>query len=105
MRIEYDTCYELPDSGDRGERAAGGVAADGEPRRVDTVVGGACAQNFDGRACIVERGGKWMLRSEAIVEGEYTAGPKVGERLRNGGVRVEVTRDEPSAMQIEHAGQ
>ncbi len=104
QQLERDgrAALDLGELADHGrEVAAGAVAADGETFRIDAELGGVGGDVACGSETILHRGGKGMLRREAVVDRDDAAEAAVREAAREVVMAVEIADHETAAV-IEH---
>jgi hypothetical protein len=90
---------------DRGEIAAGAVAADGEARRVEAEAAALARGEFDGGDAILDRGGKAVLGRQAVVEREHDAGRFLRQLPADRVVRLDIADAPAAAMKIKQCRQ
>ena len=85
----------------RGEIAAGAVAADHQPRRVDAELFGIAGDPFRRRDGVVDGGGKFVLGRQAIIDRDHDQLAFIGELAAHHVVGIEIA-DHPAAAVKEH---
>ena len=85
----------------RGEIAAGAVAADHDPRRIDAELSGVVGYPFGGGDAVVDRSGIFVLGREAIVDGDDDQLALMGHLAADHVVGIDIA-DHPAAAVEEH---
>jgi hypothetical protein len=111
-RVDQQLKRDLPvarvacrDGHHRGEVAAGAVAADREPRRIDAERGRMALDPSSGGDAVVDGGWKAMLRPHPVVDRHHRAARAVGELAAQGVVGVEVADDPAPAVKVDERRQ
>ena len=86
-----------------GEVAAGAVAADRDPGRVDAQLGGVGAGPGEGGPGVLDRGREGMLGRQPVVDREHRRPGRGGEEAADAVVGVEVADHPAAAVEVDRA--
>ncbi len=88
-------------AGDRREVAAGAVAADGEPRRIDPERRALPGDPGGRGEAILDRGREFVLGRQAVVDRDDGAAGGIGEMAAERVVRFDIADDPAAAVEID----